>query len=59
MFLEALHETLGEDAFLAALGAYYRQNPFQISGPGALRAALLQADGERVEKLWSEWVDAP
>lgn len=59
MFLEALNQALGEQAFFAALQQYYQQNQFQIATPDQLKASLRASDAAAVDALWAEWVDAP
>ena len=59
MFLEELHNTLGDDAFFAALQQYYQQNQFRVATPNALHSILRQATPDTVDRLWSEWVVGP
>jgi aminopeptidase N len=53
----AIRREIGDDAFFAALGAYARDNQFEIAGPAALRAAFEAAAGRDLGALWSHWFD--
>jgi hypothetical protein len=55
MFVEALHELLGEEAFFDVLQRYYRENQFQIATPETLYDILSEYDPDGVNKLWQEY----
>ena len=59
MFLEAVHEALGDDAFFGALRQYYQRNQFSIATPENLHEVLVEVAPSVADGLWSEWVTGP
>ncbi len=55
LFFEALRERIGDDAFFAALRAYYADHRFQIARPAQLLDAFETASGETLDDLYAEW----
>jgi hypothetical protein len=56
MFFHMLRRRLGDAGFLKGLRTFYTQQRFRIAGYAALRAAMEQASGQKLEAFFSQWV---
>ncbi|MBA2277246.1 MAG: M1 family metallopeptidase [Chloroflexia bacterium] len=54
----AIHEEIGDDAFFAALSAYYRAFRFEVAQPEDLKRVFEEASGENLDELWRHWFEA-
>ena len=52
---EAFREALGDEAFFAALSAYFGETAFGIAQPDDLLNAFETASGQDLQDLWNEW----
>ena len=55
---EAIRQTIGTDAYLAALAQYADAFRFGISTPSDLRHAFESTSGQHLTDLWHEWFNA-
>lgn len=53
----ALMDTMGQDAYFAALATYYADHLFGIAGPADLLAALEHAAGRHLGSVWTHWFE--
>jgi hypothetical protein len=56
LFFEALRRTVGDQAFFAALQAYYKNYQFRVATRDGLLADFNKASGERLDALYQEWL---
>ncbi|MGI8643940.1 MAG: M1 family aminopeptidase, partial [Thermomicrobiales bacterium] len=54
----AIRDEIGDDAFFAALNAYYEANRFGVAAPDDLLAAFETASNEQLDELWRHWFEA-
>ncbi|MDQ4098977.1 MAG: hypothetical protein M3121_00570, partial [Chloroflexota bacterium] len=54
----AIHETIGDEAFFAALSAYYAEYRFGVAQPEDLKDAFETASGQDLDELWRHWFEA-
>ncbi len=54
---EAIRNTIGDDAFFAALTQYTSDFRFQIAQPEDLLAAFETASGQDLHELWAHWFE--
>jgi Peptidase family M1 domain len=59
MFFHMLRQQVGNDIFLRALRAFYRDNLFQRAGFDALRRAFASVAGEDMDAVFQQWVIRP
>jgi aminopeptidase N len=59
MLFHMLRQQLGDNAFLGALQAFYRENLFQRVGFDALRHALTNVSREDMSEVFQQWVTRP
>lgn len=58
VFLRALRDQLGDDAFFGGLRRYYQQQRYRVGSARALREAWEQASGQDLRALFVAWVGA-
>jgi aminopeptidase N len=56
LFFEALRRAVGDQAFFAALQAYYKNYQFRVATRDGLLADFNKASGERLDALYQEWL---
>lgn len=54
----AVHETIGDEAFFAALSDYYATFRFDVAQPADLLAAFETTSGQELDELWRHWFEA-
>lgn len=54
----AVRDEIGDEAFFAALNAYYQANRFDVATPDDLLAAFETASNEQLDNLWRHWFEA-
>jgi len=54
----AIHQTIGDEAFFAALSDYYAAFRFGVAQPDDLLAAFEAASGQELDELWRHWFEA-
>ena len=54
----ALREEIGDEAFFAALAAYYAEFQFTVATPDDLLAAFETAAGQQLDEFWRHWFQA-
>src|SRR5207244_12944406 len=59
MFFHMLRQQVGDDAFIKALQAFYRDNLFQRVSFDALRRAFASVTGEDMSEVFQQWVRRP
>jgi hypothetical protein len=59
MFFHMLRQQVGDDAFIRALQAFYRDNLFQRADFDALRRAFARVTGEDMSEVFQQWVTRP
>jgi len=59
IFFHMLRHEVGDDVFLSALRAFYRDNLFQRAGFDALRRAFASVTGEDMHEAFQQWVTRP
>jgi hypothetical protein len=59
MLFHMLRQQVGDDAFIRALQAFYRDNLFQRVGFDALRHAFVSVTGEDMSEVFQQWVTQP
>ena len=57
MVLHMLRRNLGDQAFIAGLRTFYRDNLFQAAGVDDLRTAFEQESGRKLAGWFNEWTD--
>jgi hypothetical protein len=53
----AIREEIGDEAFFAALTAYYQEHRFDVATPEDLLAAFEAASNEELDELWQRWFE--
>ena len=59
MFFHMLRQQLGDDVFVAALRAFYRDNTFRHATYANLKHAFEHASGHDLTTPFTQWVDRP
>jgi aminopeptidase N len=59
MFFHMLRQQVGDDAFIRALQAFYRDNLFQRANFDALHRAFASVTGEDMSEVFQQWVTRP
>jgi hypothetical protein len=59
MFFHMLRQQVGDDAFIRALQAFYRDNLFQRADFDALRRAFASVTGADMAEVFQQWVTRP
>ena len=54
----AIRDEIGDEAFFAALRAYYEANRFSVATPDDLLTAFEAASNEQLDELWRHWFEA-
>jgi aminopeptidase N len=56
LFFKALRDAIGDQAFFAALQAYYLDNQYQVATGADLLASFEAASGKQLDELYKEWL---
>lgn len=56
LFLKALRQEIGDEAFFAALQSYYQAYQYQIGSTEALLGAFEQAAGRQLDDFYQQWL---
>ena len=56
LFFKTLRETIGDQAFFAALQAYYQDNQYQVATGADLLANFEAVSGRQLDGLYEEWL---
>lgn len=56
LFFEALRRAIGDQAFFAALQAYYKDYQFRVATRDGLLADFKDASGKQLDALYQEWL---
>ncbi len=56
LFLQALREEIGDEAFFAALQKYYAANKYKIATPEDLLNAFEEAAGRSLDDFYATWL---
>jgi len=56
LFFEALRRAVGDQAFFAALRAYYKEYQFRVATRDGLLADFNNASGDQLDALYQEWL---
>jgi Peptidase family M1 domain len=59
MFFHMLRQQIGDNAFISALQAFYRDNLFQRADFNALRRAFASVTGKDMSEVFQQWVTRP
>ncbi|HEU0165820.1 MAG TPA: M1 family aminopeptidase, partial [Thermomicrobiales bacterium] len=54
---DAIYNQIGEQAFVAGLADYLKENAFGIAQPDDMLAAFEEASGQDLTALWKHWFD--
>ncbi len=56
LFLEALHELMGNEAFFEGLRRYYQQYKYDVATPEGFQAIMEEVHGEPLDDFFERWI---